>query len=1438
MTDKNVKADRVIAPVVAIGASAGGLKELEVFFKNLTNLDRVAFVVILHLAPSHESSLADIVSRFTNLNVTQPTRKTTVKPGNVYIIPPNKIIELNAGKICLKPYPEDIKNRKPIDIFFKSMSLSLKENSVSVILSGAGTDGSEGIKSVSEQNGLVIVQEPETAEYTSMPETAISTGTVDFILPTSEMPGIIQEYLKHIHDDKILHISADNRLIFDSIFKYLLKQTGNDFSGYKINTVYRRIQRRMKSKKIINLNGYFEFLKQNSEETTFLYKELLISVTNFFRDEETYHYLKDNLIPRIVSKAYTDTIRIWVPACATGEEAYSIAILFMEYLDRHEFNLKLQIFASDLDKDAIEKARKGLYPLKIKDDISEKILHKYFEKILTGYQIKAEVREHLIFAEQNLLSDPPYSKLDLISCRNFLIYLNNAQQKKVLSIFHYALNPDGYLLLGRSESLGMSSGLFTTEDRKNKVFHKINGLKVERNVWKLNFEEKRHPVGTHKEIKTEIADFTKAYILENLSPPCVVIDPEGEMLYVQGRTGKYLENTSGVVSTNILKNAREGLKIPLTNAIKQAGFEQHEIYQRKINVKTNGSYELIDLRVAPLNNADEHTKLFIVSFFPSVEVHDGTDSETFQSNDGVIESLKKELANKDVYLRNTIEELESTNEELKSSNEEAQSANEELQSANEELETSKEELQSVNEELVTTNSELNQRVDELSELNNNMKNLLAATDIATIFVDRELKIFKFTPAAKKIINLLESDIGRSISQFTNTLNYKSLADDIRTVLSNLRPVETAVKDQELNHFWMRISPYRTTDEKIEGAVITFTDITERKKADNQISLLNSIIENSLDGFDIVNENGLLEYVNKAYLKMWGYDSQDEILGTSPAGHCADEEMPLIIINKVNKEQKADFEFKAKRKDGSTFDVFMSVSTYEDIDGKRYYAGFSQDISEKVQQKKELDEYRNNLEEILKEKNEQLYKSEVIHRKISLMSSDYSYSYKVNDLNEYELEWSFGAFEKITGYKPAEILNTAFIKKLIHPDDFSEIINRRKKNAAGETATSDVRIITKRGEIKWIQDKSVPELDEKTGKLIRIISSATEITKRKNVEKALELSERKFRNIAENIPGLVYKYRVSNADDITLMYLSRSVESIFKIPYSEAKNDINLFLSLIHEEDLPGYKKAFEKAGKNLSFFDLKHRVTLHDGEIKWLHTRGTPSRDDEGGTVWDVLSFDITRQHAAEDKLLQSNQQMEILFKELHHRVKNNLQLVSSMLQLQANYIDDEKISAMYSENQHRIRCIAHLHELIYHSNDLNQIELNVYLSNITDYLYKSYAITDKDISLELNITELLVDIEMAVPLGLIVTELISNSFKHGFKDRSKGTLSLSLSKVNSKRYSLVVEDDGTGVPEDIFSNSEKSFGVFIVSSLVLQLDGDIHVRSKNGTKITISFYC
>jgi len=835
-----------IFPVVGIGASAGGLSAIEIFLKSIPTdkICSMAFVIVQHLDPDHKSILIDLVKHYTKMDSFVIVDGIKVKPNCVYVIPPNNNLELLNGKLHLIERETPHGFNLPIDGFFRSLARDQNERAICIVLSGTGTDGTLGLKEVKCEGGLAIVQTPESAGYDGMPRSAISTGMVDFILPPEEMFNHLSNYVKRAFKDRITTTAVKPPFLDETmskIFLTLRNQTGHDFSNYKPNTINRRIERRMAINQIEKINDYYTFLRNNPLETETLFKELLIGVTNFFRDKEAFESLRKIIIPKIFKDRSPEIpIRVWVPGCSTGEEAYTIAILLQEQMEIIKQNYRIQIFATDIDIEAIEKARLGIYPESILMDVRMVHIAKYFIKENNTYRIQKFIRDMVVFAKQDVLKDPPFSNIDLISCRNLFIYFGSVIQRKVINLFHYALKQNGYLFLGSSETIGEFFDMFEALDRKWKIFLRkgltLSNVNIQNYTPQLfgKLKAKENKMPNQKHAKTEYRNLIDEILIEDYAPPCVIINSELDVLYVYGSTGKFLEPAKGKASMNLTKMIREGMKKELTTGVRKVITGSSVVRYEGLKVKNNGGTILVNLIIQPLRKADSLKGLIMVLFEEIGNItlikDTGNKEEPRTDKDKKIAELERDIQTRDEYLQSTVEEMETSNEELKSSNEELQSANEELQSTNEELETSREELQSVNEELLTVNTELQKKIEELSRVSNDLNNLLAGSGIGTIFVDHRLKIQRFTPAATQIVNLINTDVGRPLVDIAMRFtNYIRLEEDVKKVLNDLIPIEAEVNTKDDNWYLMRIQPYRTLENVIEGAILTFVNITEQQQ---------------------------------------------------------------------------------------------------------------------------------------------------------------------------------------------------------------------------------------------------------------------------------------------------------------------------------------------------------------------------------------------------------------------------------------------------------------------------------------------------------------------------------------------------------------------------------------------------------------------------------
>ncbi|GAB3868904.1 chemotaxis protein CheB [Hymenobacter segetis] len=883
-------------PLVALGGSAGSLAAFEGFFRAMPADCGMAFMVVTHLMPDQPSELAQVLQHFTKMPVQEASDGLRVRPNNVYVIPPGRDMSILHGMLLLFAPTQPTGHRLPIDFFFQSLAKDARDRAVCIICSGLGSDGTLGLKMVMENFGMVMVQAPETAEFDSMPRSAMATEFVDFVLPAEQLPAKLLDYVRH-PDTRPRREEADGSTrpahALQKIFHLIRAKTGHDFSFYKRNTVFRRIDRRMNSHQIREFTQYVRYLQENPAEVDALFKELLIGVTKFFRDRDAFEQLKVRLLPLLRGKPADSTVRAWAPGCSTGEEAYSLAITLLECMGEMTppSYLKLQIFATDINPDAIDFARAGLYPENVTADVSPERLRRFFTKDEDGYRIKKEVRDVVVFAVHDLNKDAPFTKLDLLVCRNLLIYLSAELQKNLVPIFHYALNPGGLLFLGPSENLTGFQDLFLPLDVKWKISRRTDTPSSLTRLANFPFALARQhaqaapastagPMTSHPARKEgPFAALVQRVLLRQYTPPAVVINPKGEILYVNGRTGRYLEPAPGLGAMNVFDMAREELNYELSEAVHQAVATRQDVVAEGVKLRLDAGVQLLRVTVKVLEEGEPLAGLLLVVFEeqPTPRKVRLGKATLAPDHDAQVQTLEKELHYTKHRLQTTIEEMESSVEELKSTNEELQSANEELQSTNEEAMTNKEEMQSLNEELMTLNMQYLTKTEELSQAANDMKNLLDATEIATIFLDNDMVIKRFTPPVHRIVSLLPTDVGRPIMHFANNLRRETLEQDVRQVLDKLVTVEANIQTTQGQWYAMRILPYRTLDNYISGAVITFTDITDLKTLEAQLQesarFAESIVETLREPLLVLDNEQRVLAISEAFATLFKLDRE-------------------------------------------------------------------------------------------------------------------------------------------------------------------------------------------------------------------------------------------------------------------------------------------------------------------------------------------------------------------------------------------------------------------------------------------------------------------------------------------------------------------------------------------------------------------------------------
>jgi two-component system, chemotaxis family, CheB/CheR fusion protein len=832
-------------PIVGIGASAGGLEALEQFFGNMPKDSGMAFAVIQHLDPDHVGIMPQLLQRTTSMKVFQARDLLKVKPNCVYVIPPNKSMSILKGTLHLFAPVETRGLRLPIDVFFRSLAEDRLEKSIGVILSGMGSDGSLGMKAIKVKNGVTAVQDPVSAKFDSMPRRSIESITADIIAPVGELPAKLIEFLKFIPSVKAdPEPDEKDKSNLDKIIILLRDQTGHDFSLYKKNTLFRRIERRKDIHQLEKIGSYVRFLQENPKEIEILFKEMLIGVTRFFRDEPVWAKLKETILPDLIKELPDNYImRAWVPACSTGEEAYSLAIIFKEFMEKNDNHKKitLQIFATDIDQDPIDIARKAYYPGKIAEDVTPELLKRYFSVEGKGFRVKNDIREMIVFAPHNVIKDPPFTKLDFLACRNMLIYMEPELQKKLISLFNYSLKPQGILMLGTSETLGVINEGFIELDSKLKFYKRSSSASITQLTNFPSFIYRRKEMETAKKTPSaavgNIQTLADQILLQHFSPASVLANDKGDIIYITGRTGKYLEPVAGKANWNIHAMAREGLDRELPGLFRTAMQSTEPVTVRNIKIEAETETYFVDVTVQRLENP-ESLRGMVMVVFNDVRAESvkktATGKTRKQSSLAHQNEFEAELKKNNEELQIIREEAQTSQEELQSTNEELQSTNEELQSTNEELTTSKEEMQSLNEELQTVNAELQSKISDFTRTNDDMKNLLNSTEIATLFLDKDLNVRRFTDHVVKIFKLRDVDIGRPFTDLVTDLQYPEIKKHALYVLKTLSSMETAIETHDKRWFNIRIMPYRTTDDRIDGLVITFSDITIAKKLEIEL----------------------------------------------------------------------------------------------------------------------------------------------------------------------------------------------------------------------------------------------------------------------------------------------------------------------------------------------------------------------------------------------------------------------------------------------------------------------------------------------------------------------------------------------------------------------------------------------------------------------------
>jgi len=937
--------------IVGIGASAGGLEALENFFDHIPSDCGVAFVIVQHLSPHHKSFMAELLGRHTKMMIRLAEDGMKIEPNRIYLIPPTKYMTVSNGCLHLTDYPAERSGvQQPIDEFLFSLAASLGPASVAIILSGTGTDGTRGIRAIHEAGGLVMVQDEETAKFYGMPQSAIESGVVDIVLGPEEMANHLFALFKG--EPK----ANDEEELMTAIFALLRERHGVDYSGYKRDGVMRRVERRLKLRRIDTLEEYVRFLLQNPDEVSSLQKDMLIGVTNFFRDKGAFAAIEQKVIPAIIAakrKAKEREIRIWVTACSTGEEAYTFAMLFRKYIEDHALDLNVRLFATDLDSDSIQYAGQGQYPLSLAQEIDRDYVDRFFERRGEAYVVKKEIRQMVVFAPHNIIKDPPFINMDLISCRNMMIYFQPEVQRKVLSLFHFSMSQDGYLFLGSSESVGKLHHLFEPFDARWNIFRCTN-QPPNRLSGAMEVFGRRQEAAAARPLRSQSLapayvggrklDDVYALLIETCMPPSILIDGNNDVVHTFGDLSPYLVFPRGKLSFNVHRMVSTQLSVVISTGVHKVRKERVPVVYKNIQIRHEDSEQSIDLTLKPFPDSKQE-ELILILFDKPQELQLAQAAQAEYVDIGTHADLRIQELERD--LRYARESLQATVEELETSNEELQATNEELIASNEELQSTNEELQSVNEELIAVNEEHQRKIEALTELNNDMDNFLISTKIGTIFLDHDLCIRRFTPAVTSIIHLMDIDIGRPLHHLSHQLKYDRLLEDAASVLRSVTPIEKEIQSRDGRWYNLNILPYRTVDNQIKGVVLTFVDITELKSANEALMKLSYALEQSPSHVLIAGVDGITEYVNNKFTEVSGYEASD-LVGQPLSSLHEEQTVPFEVIWKALRSgQGWNGELEGRRRNGDRYweeAVFLPLHS---VSGEAvHYLKVGQDITEK------------------------------------------------------------------------------------------------------------------------------------------------------------------------------------------------------------------------------------------------------------------------------------------------------------------------------------------------------------------------------------------------------------------------------------------------------------------------------------------------------------
>ena len=1412
---------------VGIGASAGGVRALQEFFESLPEDVDAAFVVVIHLDPSHQSELANILAARTWMQVSQVTDRVPLEPGRVYVISPNRQLVIADGCLAVGEFDEPRWKRAPIDIFFRSLA-SRQGDNFAVILSGAGSDGSVGIMAMKEAGGIILVQDPREAEYDSMARSAIATGLADFVLPVraiaARLPELIRARASLPSSDAPEEADDEARR---QILSHLRDVTGHDFSAYKLPTIRRRIARRMQVQRAATIADYLAVLRESGVEAQALFRDLLISVTMFFRDPAAFARLAETVIPALFEdKGASNGIRVWVPGCATGEEAYSIAILLLEEAARRKVRADMQIVASDLDAAALAVGREGRYPLPIEADVSDDRLRRFFTREGDHYRVTRELRGAVLFARHSLLRDPPFSRIDLISCRNVLIYLDRELQQQICATFHFASRPAGYLFVGSSENADSPIGLFGVIDRASRIYQRRDAVadpKIATRVGSLSFALDPAPSKALPFRSTNDAGI-HLQALEGLAPPSVIVDGSNRIVHLSESAGRYLQSPGGAPTNDALQMVREELRFELRSALHQALALGEKSLGQPVAVRFNGTATWVYLQARPIRDAPTGTPLAIVFFIEGGTVADGVAAQEAAPTEQV-RRLEQELVFIQSHLRASREEYEGANEELRAANEELQSINEEYRSTAEELETSKEELQSINEELQTVNAELKGELEQVTRGQNDIQNLITATDVGLLFLDTGLRIRRFTPRIAQLFNIVSGDEGRPITDFTHSLDYDTLAADARAVLSDPAPSEREVSSRNGAHYLMRMRRYQTTQDEPDGVVVTFVDISARRKTEDLLRAserFRLLVEDAPEAIVVVDfDRRRLTAANKAAERLLGA-SRDEILARAPVSFLTEEQpdgRPVAESFAANGEralagEQVIIERRIRRPSGEERLCRATLVRFPS-DGRQLRASLV-DITEEVRIRRELA----SAAAILKTEHEASPDGILVVAPTGRILSANRRLAEILGVPHELL--AAGAYPALRAAVLQQVTDAEVVARRLqyltnHPDEY----------ARDEQPFKDGRVI----------DCITAPLKTADGETLGRIVFFRDITERRKAEEALQASENRFRTLFEEAPDAILLF---DFDQGRVLAANKAAERLFGASRDEILRQGPLSFYAPEQPDGRPMAETYWRNGERAlagEAVTYERWIRRPSGEARLA--RGTLVRLPSTIRLTRASLVDITDQRAVEAQLsevLQSTVALQEadrqrIARELHDSLNQYLAALNMKLAMFGRTVaDSAPLTSGVAELKGLTAAVAD--EVSRLAWELRPIALDdIGLGQAIEHLTEEWA-RRSGLQFDLH-----VDLKGQRPLRAVETtlyrvlqEAISNIVKHAGASKVGVALEMTPDGVV-----MIIEDNGKGFElEAVSRGSSPRLGLLGMRERVALIRGSLDIETGPGAGTTL----